>query len=106
MVSEGSGNYLWRLKNTSECAEYSGPEQGPGKVVLAGCDGSNEAQNWEFIASDDTSPYVVLNNTWNYELITCLSSDKGTKEPVIAVTPGPGDEPCNGNGGQSWVGTP
>ena len=103
MVADGSGNYGFRLKNTSQCAEYSGPEQGPGKVILAGCDSSNAAQQWLLAGS---SPYVIINGDWSYEGTTCLSSDKGTKEPVIAVTPGPGDQPCNGNGGQSWTGTP
>jgi hypothetical protein len=105
MVDEGGGNYGFRLKNTSECAEYSGPEQGPGKVILAGCDSSKAGQQWDFASGDGTFPYVIWNGDWSYEGITCLSSNKGTKEPVIAATPGPGDQPCNGYGGQSWTGT-
>jgi len=37
---------LLRLQGTSNCAEYSGPQAGPGEAELAACDVNRTAQSF------------------------------------------------------------
>jgi hypothetical protein len=91
--------FMMRLQGTTMCAEL---DVSAGSVVnLASCDVSKAAQNWTTRPSEpvaDTA--LVLNEQLGDSGQYCLTSDKGSLEPVFMVDGG--STGCPGTGGQTW----
>lgn len=97
---------MLRLWGTPLYAEYYGAAQGAGEVILADCDSSRLAQNWEYLSDGDGGDIVnTLDQSENGYPGACLSADKfpsgATEVDPIIVNPTNG---CTGSGGQNWGG--
>jgi hypothetical protein len=98
--SSGIQYTLFRLKDTSLCAQYYGPAAGAGEVKLAGCDTSTAEQNWTYQDYEIMSEYQVN----NVGIAACLSSYANEAQSALVIVDPSSTGGCNGIGGQSWDG--